>query len=342
MLELDFAEEVTPVGPQVGTAMVEEKRWLGIYDHLPFDEYKKAPGVNISFLKKFHESPATAITEKRHPKPPTAAMRLGTALHTLVFEPKVFEATYIKGKYDEYRTKKAKAWKAEIEQGGKIVLKTSPEPDFWNPPEWDHVHLMRDSLMNDPIASVLIETSVFERSFFWVDPTTYKLCKGRLDGYSEAHRMIVDLKSAADSSYSGFAQSVLDFGYHRQEDWYMRGCRAPEVNMDVSNGFVFIVVESSRPPYQVQMYHLEAKIGNYDGDGYQEPQVWQETEWLRVARELNNEDMAHYRLCHKFDVWPGYGDRVVEDSSTPSGYRVETHGARRLDPLPWVNRLPIY
>lgn len=312
--------------------ITESDRWLGIYDDLDFKEYQRAPGINNSGLKVFHESPASYITEKHHPKPGTRALLIGHALHCLVFEPEKFSKQYIQSKYTEFRTAEAKAWRLAAEQAGMFVLKTDndAEDKFWNPPEWDMIHRMTESLQRDPVASLLIAGSVFERSMFWIDkgfyidgekdPGTGRLCKCRLDGYNSDHAMIVDLKSADDASFSAFMRSVNDFSYFRQDPFYKWG--ALECGLDVSKGFVFIVIEK-HPPWQVQIYRLT-------------------NNWIGMGLQMTRFDLDHYSACKKFNVWPGYGDRVIEEPDNPLGYSVRQHGVRDLNMQSWHHRQPVY
>jgi len=303
MLALDFDEPVKvkiaepkPAEPEVQLIKPDEVRWLGVYDNLDFATYQRAPGINNSGLKTFHRSPAHYITEKYHPQPETRAKKVGHALHCLVCEPEKFRQLYIAAKYKSYRTDEAKAWLQAAEEAGFFVLRTSTESDpFWNPPEWDLVHRMADSLLNNPVAALLLQ-GYFERSIFWVDKGdnrhegTYKLCKMRADIYNQDHRMLVDLKSAEDASYEGFRRAVHSWDYHRQEPYYLMGATSEEAvkaGMDVKNGFIFIVVEK-QPPWAVAGYKLDP-------------------EWVRVGREIIHRDLQGYKQCHDANEWPCYG-----------------------------------
>lgn len=305
----------------------QEERMLGIYDDLDFNVYKKAPGVNNSYLTTFHKSAKLAQDDKYHPRPDTRDLRVGHAAHCLIFEPAKFEKMYIKAKYTEFRTDESKAWKAAAEEAGYFILKSSmsSEDPYRNPPEWDLVHRLRDAVMANPTAELLVKGCVFERSIFWVDKgvgthqPTYKLCKARMDGYNEDHSMIVDLKTSNDASFNGFQKSCREYEYFRQVPWYTDGAKSSDVNLDVRS-FVFIVVEKS-PPFEVKLYKLDPN-------------------WVREGREIMRRDLEHYALCHKHNLWPGYGERVTENADGTAS--IINDGVRDLIQPNYAKIHPIY
>jgi len=288
----------------------EEKRWLGLYPDLDFDEYRYAPGMNNSLLKVFHESPEKYITQKYHPKPTTRVFRIGHAFHCLVCETDKFKTMYAKSKYTSWQSNESKIWKKTMEARGKFILGITPGEDpFWSPSEWDLVHRMAESVLNNPIASLLLQGK-FELSGFWVDKKqpnydyegTGKLCKLRMDVYNEDHSCITDLKSAVDASMSGFQRSANEYGYFRQHPWYMTGAQSDEIKLDVSNGFFFVVCEKE-PPYAIGIYRLD-------------------NEWVRQGAIILQNDMLAFKECHEKQEWPGYGwrqDNPVRDLVMP-GY----------------------
>ena len=109
----------------------EEKRLLGLYEDMDFDEYRKAPGMNDSGIKTFRKSPLTYITEKMHPRPETRAFRVGHAFHCLVFEPEKFKKMYVKSKYADYRTTEAKTWKQVMTARGYTILTYYKSDNYW-------------------------------------------------------------------------------------------------------------------------------------------------------------------------------------------------------------------
>ena len=79
--------------------------------------YRKSPGVSQSTLKKMALSPAKCLWDMEHPRPPSEAQELGTAIHAALLEPELFNKTYtVRPKFDR-RTKVGKEgaerWEAD-------------------------------------------------------------------------------------------------------------------------------------------------------------------------------------------------------------------------------------
>ena len=175
-------------------------------------------------------------------------------------------------------------------------ISTRGGSDIWNSSDWDMIHYMRDAIMAHPIASILIQGQV-EQSVFWVDPRTHKLCKARIDVFNQDHSVLVDLKSAADASYSGFQSSVHKYHYMIQAAFYTDGWTiAADCKVDLP--FLFVVAEK-QPPYAVACYKLEP-------------------EWIRVGREIYRRTLERFAECKNTDTWPCYPEEV-RDLSMP-GY----------------------
>src|SRR5690625_8047391 len=80
------------------------------------------------------------------------------------------------------------------------------------------------------------------------------------DAIRTSHSVVLDLKSCADASYSGFIKSIQNFYYHVSAAMYLEGinqCKQlmQELNEFRYNKFVFICVENT-PPYLVSVYEL--------------------------------------------------------------------------------------
>lgn len=282
-----------------------------VYDNLPDERYHRSRGIAKSGLDLVHRSPLTYITHRRHPKPSTPAMRLGSALHALVLTPEEFAAQYVRDPFPGSQAKAAKEARAALETEGKIIVPDAREPDFWSPGGWTQIHYMRDAVHADPIASALLGSGVAERSMYWIDSdrsggrdATGKLCRGRIDFWSDAHELLVDLKSTADASFSAFAKSVIDRRYHVQDAYYSWGWW--RATGKPATGFVFIAVEKE-PPWQVACYVL--------GDGDRD-----------LGRMLFERDLEVYRRCHDADEWPGYAPGEIRTLELPG----------------WARRLPIF
>lgn len=265
---------------------------LGAHDGLTFEQYKAAPGINKSGLDNIAIAPAYFQWHRNHAQFDTQAFAVGHAFHTLILEPHRFDELYIASPYEEFRTKEAKAWRDEQIEAGKTVLRTySPDP-VRKPSEWDLVHRMADELRKNEIAMTLLTDIRPELTCFWMDKDTGRLCKCRLDAYSEAHRLIVDLKTTKDATFSGFTKAVHEHRYDVQDAWYTDGARAAGLDVD---GFVFIAI-MKEPPYLNACYTLPA-------------------EWRRIGRIKYRNDLDLYDQCKRANEWPGLP--TLRDLQTP-------------------------
>ena len=277
--------------------MTEKKKnpAVGIFDNMSFEDYCKINAINNSGLKTFHLTAAHYKEEKEHPRPSTQPFRVGQAIHCLATEPELFDSQFIQSKHLTFQSNEAKAWKEAAHEAGLVVLSIKADNPDVSPCEWDFVHRSADALRTHPIASILIN-GVAERTIVWVDKGTSshkgtgKLCKARIDVSNEDHDMLVDIKSAEDASLSGFSRAVHSYGYFRQNAWYMDGAQAEDIQLNVLNGFTFVVVEK-RPPWAVACYKLEP-------------------EWIRVGREMNNRDLDNFKTCHDDNEWPCYPEEI--------------------------------
>jgi len=280
---------------------------VGIFSDVPNNEYHGGIGISKSGLDLIHQSPAHFITNKKHPKPSTPAMVIGSAFHALVLEPDVFEQEYVKQPVNAPKrptaaqlnsknpTKLAQQsigyWEQfDKENAGKIILTNTPGDDpFWKPGDWDRIHRMRDAILEHPIASVLLDLDQgkAEQSVYWVDSQTHKLCKCRPDFINDAHNVAVDLKSTENASYTEFAKSCAKFRYHVQDPFYRDGLQAVGRPVDA---FVFVAVEKT-PPWGIGIYIIEPEA-------------------RRIGRIEYQRDLEIYAQCHSQDEWPCYPNEV--------------------------------
>jgi hypothetical protein len=141
------------------------------------------------------------------------------------------------------------------------------------------------------------------------DDTEYKtMLKVRPDAISRAHSVIIDLKTTADGSYSGFQKSIQNFYYHMSAAMYLEGvnqCKPllNELGHFAYTKFVFICVESA-PPYLTSVYELSP-------------------EYIDIGKALYRRALHDLRRGQEQE-WPGYPDEV-----------------RIIEPPPWGNRIPI-
>lgn len=282
---------------------------VGIFSDVSNEDYHRGVGVSKSDLDKIARSPLHYITEKRNPRPPTPQMFFGSAFHAIVLEPELFAETYVPDPAPGSYSKDAKAARFELEAAGKIVIgsKTDDDKGIWGASDWDKLHRMRDAVLAHPIASVLLDPDQgpVEQSVYWIDPETRKLCKCRPDKWNDAHRVLVDLKSTMDASYTGFGKACANYRYNVQAAYYLDGWfRASDRPLGgTARAFVFAAVEKE-PPYAVACYRLDA-------------------EEIEAGREMYRRDLDLYAQCHAENQWPGYDESIRVLRMPPWGLRAD-------------------
>lgn len=186
---------------------------------------------------------------KRIPSPaPTEAQRIGSAVHTAILEPHLFDSLFAVVPEDVLTSdgKKAgnkfKDWAVLHE--GQLFLKAA---------EYDAHRWMIDSVWSNPAARELLGSAeCCEYSVFWTDPNGHKR-KARFDAPLVLDNRFVDVKTTRRAG-GDFYKAIADFDLHRQAAWYCEGFEAmwgtwPQV--------VYIAVENE-VPYDTSVWTLPA------------------------------------------------------------------------------------
>ena len=209
---------------------------LGIHSMVSNAEYHADPAVSASHLHAISRSPQTYykrfIDPERPRSEPTAAMRLGTFVHTAVLEPDDLDR-----RYAVCATRKGSTtYNKLIDKGIEPVTQA----------QWDQALSMCDAVRNHPEAAWLLSDGKAEQSVWWDDEQFDLRCKCRPDWWNGD--IVIDLKTTQDASPRGFAKSVANFRYHVQQMHYLRGTNAAR--------FIFIAVEKEYP-FAVGVYELD-------------------------------------------------------------------------------------
>jgi hypothetical protein len=209
-------------------------------------EYHAHPAIGASDIKQFLRSPyhfwASKYGPRQDRKPPTAAMQLGTALHTSVLEPDRFEAEYGIKLEIPRRSNAEKELHAENDARYKFTLTKQ---------EYEQVLFMTTALMIHPEAGELLRgAEQAESSHFSECPRTGLPLKCRPDALHPASHSIIDVKTTVDASDRKLRYTFTDFGYDVQAVHYLY-CL-----LDYRN-FKFLMVENT-PPHAVRVVTLGA------------------------------------------------------------------------------------
>lgn len=247
------------------------------YD-LPAAEYHAHPARSKSYLwRLYSRTPAHAEYGERETTP---AMDVGTAVHTAVLEPHLFEAGVIRGP-DDRRGNKWKDAQDEAAAYSKLLLTSG---------DYDRVRRMADAARRLPIVRQLAEGAIREASAFWADPETGVECRARPDIYHPGLQLLADLKTTADAGAEAWKRTAANFGYHAQEAWYTDGWQ--QAGGGDVDGFVFVVIENEYP-------HLAAAYELSPAD-------------VAEGRAAMHRALDTYKACTASGVYPGYPAEVQE------------------------------
>ena len=246
--------------------------------------------IGSSGLKELARSPyhywAKYVSPDRIIKPSTPAQIIGTAVHTAVLEPHLFDDQYtVLPEGIDRRTKEGKSLFAEIEASGKHPLKPDEMARIRAMQESAHANGLLYSLINHPHAEI-------ESTILFIDPETGAPCRIRPDFMilpcdEYPFGLLGDLKSTADASPAAFGKSVWSYGYHIQAALYRRGFMAAFGTSEPPD-FFWPAIENDAPHASV-IYQAPAEALHY-GD-------------IRVTELLEL-----YNECRTNNHWPAYGE----------------------------------
>ena len=266
-------------------------------EKLTNEEYHSLDYVSKSHLDLINKSPFhywdRYINPERVIPEPTKQMILGSAFHTLVLEPELFEKEYI------VESANAPKRPTEIQRNAKKPSnQTLSAIAFWDSfddkakgktfislDDLERLAIMKQRIAAHPAASTILNMSgVVEQSYQWKDSETGIICKSRPDFHTDDGSLIVDLKTTSDASELGFQKSVHNFRYHVQAGWYLRSLKE-------AKQFVFIAVES-KPPYLVAVYNASPDM-------------------INAGNRVANKDLETLAQCRKTDKWIGYSEEIT-------------------------------
>lgn len=197
----------------------------GIYPSLTNEEYHADSAISRSGMILFDSSPykywAEHLNPSRPPKESTPAMEFGTAFHTFILEPHLFESDYAvepekvllkdvgREEYDAY-----KAEVALLEFSKKTVVSRT---------DYELLVSMREALKKNGQAWELIQDATYECSLFWKDKDSQIDIKARPDIWHQD--IIVDLKTCASAESRAYQHTMIESGYHIQGAIIREGIR---------------------------------------------------------------------------------------------------------------------
>ncbi len=249
----------------------------GVHD-IPNEAYHSAQGWSRSALLDLDKSPYhfyyNHIACLKERGAPTADMKIGSAVHTLLLEPEKFEDEFACAPDVNKRTKEGKQQYAEFEiaASGKIVLSKA---------EFQSASNLVEGIKKFNIVDDVISDAKIEQSIFWTDKETGLQFKCRPDVWQT--NFVADVKTAKNVSHDLFARSALDSGYYVQAGMIYE---ALEVIEQPIEKYIFLAVEK-QVPYVPKIFILDGYALDFGVEHFQ----------------LYKKKLA-YHLKH--DDWPGY------------------------------------
>ena len=275
---------------------------------LSMAEYAAIPAMSASGLENLRISPAHYLHRSRAPREQTPAMALGSALHSALLEPLLFESRYVAiGQCEALKKDGTRCASAGSRlRDGRSVCGTH-DPDKNLPAAPDGVELVAEAdlaRINGMCAAVLRHPEA--RQWFrgkgaseitgvWRDEVTGVLCKIRVDREIERAAWIhMDLKTTRDAAPEAFARSVGNLGYHRRAAWYRRGLEA--LGREVTASVLVAVETEARLDYGHGPEHGCVAYLLDEGN-------------LTACQPEIDRLLAIYAECERSGRWPGYPEQ---------------------------------
>jgi hypothetical protein len=232
--------------------------------------YDEIKAVNFSTLKHLATSPLLYRWRLDHPRPQTAALTMGLAIHCAVLEPEKFDSRYavFEG------TRRGKEW--DEWQAGRLGVQSL------KPAEIERVQQSAKAVRSHRVAAGLLSGCRREEPLTWTDAGTGLACKGRVDAIAPGY--VLDLKSARDVMPRQFERAAAGNLYHAQLAFYHDGAAA-ERKIDGTTPPYVIAVQSAEP-YDVAVFQYDPST-------------------IDAGRALYRSLLHKLIQCTEADFWPG-------------------------------------
>lgn len=268
------------------------ERTPGIYADVPAEDYHAGPGISASGLKRLLP-PYTPAHYKYGEPYESAALDFGKVAHRLVLGE---GDAFVVSPFDSFRSNDAKAWKAEQDAAGNVVITAA---------DLEKARAMAEAVKAHPLAGQLFTDGAPEVSLYWTDAETGVLCRARYDWMRNLHKgrrlLIPDLKTARSAEPWSFAKAAADYGYAISAEFYRQAAIANGLDPDPLP--LFVAVEKAAP-------YLVSVTAISDED-------------MEMARGLIRRGLRIYADCLARDEWPGYPETVI-DIELPTYHRIKT------------------
>lgn len=257
---------------------------LGLFTGIPHKDYLAAPGTSISTLRHIRPTPAhlTHYLTHKDEEQPSESLIMGTLIHNAILTPgEPPPQVAVKPEDMTFRSNEGKAWKAEQEAAGKVILGAD---------KWETVQRCIDGakkcqLLCDIVTESMCEVSMWTQCLVPVVATDDKgpihqklLLKCRFDILPKDDKIVLDLKTTDDASEEEWQRSIERHRYHRQAAWYI------DV-LGERRAWFFALIEKPTGFVRITQLHPAA---------------------IEAGRQENERDLAKLAWCQATGAFPGY------------------------------------
>lgn len=269
-----------------------------------FREYDEIPAISNSMLSHFKRSPEHYVYAVQHKKPPTPAMVFGTAFHSYVLEPHLFDtdvAVMDESKRPapdkDYKTKINAEWKAEF-----LLNAATDKKEVITVDQFERIKVMADKLNNHELAGELLNISGLQKEsklqWKWKNTNCKGLCDMRHDQF------LADLKTGVDVDPDVWQRNFFYWDYHRQGGMYLDGDADGKLSYaNRYKDFFFIAIEPE-PPHGIAVYKISKEVLSKGVEEYRtlveqfqvcvDNNIWQGYEFKSIAGQMFDIHLPYY------------------------------------------------
>lgn len=267
---------------------------LGLVPDMPMDEYLAVNALSSTGLRQLSRSPWHY--RNRVDITPTRQMLRGTLAHCAVLEPGAMAQRYVVTPADAPRRPSKAQWSAKNpSKESKTAMawwdqfqQDNADRELVGAEDYALCQTQLQAIAAQPDLAAILRSGVGEASVFWIDEATGIYCKARPDWMNRDDPVavvVMDLKTCADESPSGFGRAAARLRYDLQAAHYTAGIEAAlRTRVD---RFIFGAV-TNKPPVLAVPYMLTDEIRDQGRD---------------ERREL----MERLAWCRRENEWPAYG-----------------------------------
>lgn len=243
-------------------------------------KYRAADGLNWSRLKLIGDSPYLYDYRRTHPRPDTASMMLGRAVHAAVLQPDVYAADW--KVYDGARRGKGWTQFSRIYQDDYEII-TVAEAETVD-------RIVARVNAHEEAAHLLALEGLNERAIFWEERGRRMKAKIDRTCYApDGPLFVVDLKTTRDITPDSFGRAADNFGYIGQMEHYATGVEHITGRTVIP---LLLVVENAEP-FDVGVFHIPVNH-------------------REMGARLRTTYLDTLERCEREDTWPGRIPKMID------------------------------